>query len=581
MRFAVALLTLLIAGVLVAGGLAQRTIWKPADHVTMAAAIPSGVHYVVVPGSVLTSHTGGQALHLAGSGTTFAAYGKTADITAWLAGERYAELRADAAGKPMTPIVRTAPAMAGLTGSGTPDPNGSDLWMDQRRTRGQLDWPVNLPSNVSMIVAADGAQTAPSTVSVSWAVRTATPFAVPMIIAGGALAVVGLLLYIWALVYVRRRRGPRRKPPARMPKRPQPPKYRPHQPVSVAPPPSRGRRSVRNRVAVSASALTVLLLGGSALVPGAATAATAPATATATASVTEAQAALIVHRVAEVAAEADKTMSAKTAAERFGGVALQLRTAAYTIRKKNKKAALPLAVPLTDPEVKLTVPQSTTAWPRTLFMVVKHANDDRIAPIALAMVQNDPRSDYVVQYAMGLRREATVPDMPSALTGAARLTPGATVLRVQPEDLADEYGLLLRDAGAPSATMFDTDNDDLLTQVGEAAKKKFAKKLGTTGKLTFTDLKSDPSAVIAMSTADSGALVAVQLDEQWTAKPKQAGVRIASSGGTKILTKKSSSAKGFASVYGYQLLFSVPSAGSDEPVVLLGYAQGLVSAKEL
>ena len=577
MRFAVALLTLLIAGVLVAAGLAQRTIWKPSDHVSVAAAVPADVRYVVVPGSVLTSHAGGQALHLAGNGTTFAAYGKTADITAWLAGERYAELRVDASGTAMKPVVRTAPAVAGLTGGGTPDPDGSDLWMDQRRTQQELDWPVNLPSNVSMIIAADGAQAAPSSVSVSWAVRTATPFAVPMVIAGGALAVVGLLLYIWALVHVRRRRGPRRKPPAKMPRRPPPPKYRPHQPVSVAPPPGRGRRSVRHRVAVGASALTVLLLGGAALVPGAATAAPTPATA----SVTEAQAIMIARRVAEVAAKADTTLNAATAAERFGGVALELRTAAYRIKKKDKKADLPLAVPLTDPEVKLTVPQATTSWPRTLFMVIKHKKDDRIAPIALAMVQNDPRSDYIVQYAMGLQRDATVPDMPSALTGAARLTPDATVLRVQPEDLADEYGLLLRHADAPSATTFKTADDDLLAQVGEAAKKKIAKQLGGTGKLTFTDLKSDPASVIAMSTADSGALVAVQLDEQWTAKPKRSGVRIASSGGTKILTKKSSSATGFASVYGYQLLFSVPSAGSDEPVVLLGYAQGLVSAKEL
>lgn len=579
MRFAVALLTLLIAGVLVAAGVAQRTIWKPSNLVSVTAEVPADVQYVVVPGSVLTSHTGGQSLHLAGSGTTFAAYGKTADIIAWLAGERYAELRVDASGTAMKPVVRTAPAVAGLTGGGTPDPDGSDLWMDQRRAQRELDWPVNLPSTVSMIIAADGAAAAPSSVGIDWAVRTATPFAVPMVIAGGALAVVGLLLYIWALVSVRRRRGPRRKPPAKMPRRPQPPRYRPHQPVSVPPPPGRGRRSVRNRIAISASGLTVLLLGGAALVPGAATAAPTPAPATA--SVTEAQATLIAHRVAKVAAEADTTLNAATAAERFGGLALQLRTAAYTIKKKNKKAKLPLAVPLTDPEVKLTVPQSTASWPRTLFMVIKHADDDRIAPIALAMVQNDPRSDYIVQYAVGLQRDATVPDMPSALTGAARLTPGATVLRVQPEDLADQYGALLRDAEAPSASMFTTADDDLLAQVGEAAKKKIAKRLGSTGKLTFTDLKSDPASVIAMSTADSGALVAVQLDEQWTAKPKRSGVRIASSGGTKILTKKSSSATGFASVYGYQLLFSVPSAGSDKPVVLLGYAQGLVSAKEL
>jgi hypothetical protein len=86
--------------------------------------------------------------------------------------------------------------------------------------------------------------------------------------------------------------------------------------------------------------------------------------------------------------------------------------------------------------------------------------------------------------------------------------------------------------------------------------------------------------VIALSTADSGALVAVRLDEQWTVKPKRSGVTVKPSGGTKILSKTSSTSKGIVSVYGYQLLFSVPSAGSNKPIVLLGYDQGLVSAKE-
>ena len=64
-------------------------------------------------------------------------------------------------------------------------------------------------------------------------------------------------------------------------------------------------------------------------------------------------------------------------------------------------------------------------------------------------------------------------------------------------------------------------------------------------------------------------------------KPKKAGVTVKPSGGTKILSKTSSTAKGIVSVYGYQLLFAVPAAGSNKPTVLLGYAQGLVSAKEL
>src|SRR5438876_11509908 len=84
MRFAIALITLLIAGALVATGVAQRTILKPADHLTAVAAVPSDVHYVLIPGSVLQSHVGQQRLHLGGSAVAFASYGRTADVTAWL-----------------------------------------------------------------------------------------------------------------------------------------------------------------------------------------------------------------------------------------------------------------------------------------------------------------------------------------------------------------------------------------------------------------------------------------------------------------------------------------------------------------
>jgi hypothetical protein len=73
----------------------------------------------------------------------------------------------------------------------------------------------------------------------------------------------------------------------------------------------------------------------------------------------------------------------------------------------------------------------------------------------------------------------------------------------------------------------------------------------------------------------------VPLQETWTVKPTKSGVKVKPSGATAILAKTSSTTKGIASTYGYQLLFSVPPAGSKEPVRLLGYAQGLISAKEL
>jgi hypothetical protein len=576
-RFAIALVTLLIAGVLVAAGVAQRTVLKPEDHVTVSADVPSGVHYVLVPGSVLQSHEGQQRLRLSGSGVAFAAYGRTSDVTAWLSGQRYAQLTADPQGALTAPVVRTAPVVAGLRG-GTPDPNGADLWIDQRRAERNLDWTVDVPASMSVLIASDGSAAAPSDVRLTWPVRTGTPLAVPLIGAGGALAVVGLLLYLWALVHFRRQRGPRRKS-SKMPKRPQPPKYRPQRPTSVAPAPGRGRRSVRNRTALGVSATTAVLAG--ALLAPTTAPAVAATPAAAQASVTEEQAVRIVHRVAQVAATADKALDAKVLGTRFTGAALALRTAAYRIRSKDDKASLPQTIPLADAAMRLILPQATSGWPRTLFAVVADKDSTKVAPVALALVQNDPRSDYRVQYSMGLMPGAKLPDLPSALDGASRLTPEAKVLRVEPGTLAADYGAVLRDSAADTAAEFDTSNDKLLQEVGEQAKKRIAKKLGATAGITFKDLATDPESAIALSTADSGALVAVQLDEQWTVKPKSAGVTVRPSGGTRILSKTGATSKGISSVYGYQLLFAVPSAGSKEPIVLLGYDQGLISAKEL
>lgn len=573
MRFAIALVTLLIAGALVATGVAQRTVLKPADHVTVSAATPTGVDYVVVPGSVLRSHEGQQRLHLAGAGVVFAAYGRSSDVTAWLSGQRYAELGVDAGGALQQPAVRTATVVAGLTG-GTPDPNGADLWIDQRRAQGSLDWPVDLPANMSVIVASTGASAAPA-VSITWPVRTATPLAVPLIVAGGALAVVGLLLYLWALVHVRRQRGPRRKSSSKLPKRPQPPKYRPQRPASAAPAPGRGRRSVRNRTALAAGTGVILL--GALLAPVAPAVA---ATRVGGASLTESQATRIVLAAARTGAAADKALDAKSLAGRFTGPALDLRSAYYRVKAKDKKAITPAVIPVSGAVMNLLEPEATTSWPRTLFATVSQGDSKTIAPVSVALIQNDPRSDYKVQYAMRLVGGRTPLNLPSALEGAKRLNAATPVLEIAPGQLAAAYGSVLLDSASASAKEFQTTGDPLLKAVGEPAKKAIAKKLGGTAGITFKDLQVDPGAVIALSTANSGALVAVQLDEQWTVKPKKSGVTIKPSGGTKILSKTSSTSKGIVSVYGYQLLFAVPSAGSDQPVVLLGYDQGLVSAKE-
>ena len=125
------------------------------------------------------------------------------------------------------------------------------------------------------------------------------------------------------------------------------------------------------------------------------------------------------------------------------------------------------------------------------------------------------------------------------------------------------------------------DDDYLLAAVGESAKKAAAKAVGSTAKISFSDLPADLSDLIVLKAADGSALVATQLDERWIVTPRKKGVTVKPSGATEILSKTPSTKRGIEAIYGYQLLFSVPKKGSSEKVQLIGYSQGLLKASEV
>jgi hypothetical protein len=52
-------------------------------------------------------------------------------------------------------------------------------------------------------------------------------------------------------------------------------------------------------------------------------------------------------------------------------------------------------------------------------------------------------------------------------------------------------------------------------------------------------------------------------------------------GQVKSLSGVTGSTKGTVAIYGDQLLFYVPSTTSNQKIMLLGFATGLISAKEL
>ena len=447
-----------------------------------------------------------------------------------------------------------------------------------------------------MIVAGDGTSPAPDRIRVAWPVDSSTPWAFPLIIGGLVLLVIGIVLYLWGLYAHRRARGPRRKGGPKMPKLPKTPRYKPTKAIETTP---RGRRSTR-RVMI---AVPLALIGALAANSGAALAA-APADAPRHGraapppmlpkakgqlppAVTVPQLERIVKRISVTAMNADAKADPALAAERFAGPALELRKANYAIRAK--KADQPPLTAIPASPIVLSLPQATDTWPRSVTAVVQPPKDAQgavQAPIALTMVQETPRDNYLVTYAVSLEPKAKVPDLAPASIGSAVVPAGLQAAQTaRPEDLAAAYAdVLMNGDASKSATLFDANGDTLRTQVGAEWKAKqkadLQQKFGATSSLTFTNaVGSGPT--IAMATNDSGAIVWTNLDETQTLKVVEAGAEVNAGPTSAALRGVASSKTGIASTYGYQLAFYVPPAGSSSKISLLGFAQGLVAAKEV
>lgn len=629
MRFVLAIVAFVVAAVMIVAGIAQRTVFAPPTHIEAGTTVSGDPRYVVVDGSVLNAHPGQQTLTVTGApdgAKQVVAYGRTADVKAWLDDQKYVEVgyrtstgklstksvtpkAADTAdgedatsGTTATPTPSATPApsaSAGATSGSTtdsaveaagPNPAGSDLWLEEFDGKAAQVTRMNIPDDVSVIVASDGTKAAPSRVTVTWPVDSSTPWAFPLIIGGIALLIIGIALYLWGLYAHRRSRGPRRKSGPKMPKLPKAPKYKPTAMVETTP---RGRRSTRRaRVIVPATLAGLLALTGCTTGTDAATTPTKTATPLATEApnakdqlppaVTVPQLERIVARISESAAQADAKASPDLAKERFTGPALELRLANYAIRaKKADEPPLP-AIPASP--IVLSLPQATDAWPRTVAAVIQTPKDAKgaaQAPIAITMVQKTPRDNYQVEYAVSLEPKAKVPNLAPASIGSAVVPPDSKLLALPPQKVAAAYGDILMNGDASQyAKLFDPEGDTLRTQVGAEWKAKQKAIVPATASLEFA---SQPGAGtdVAMATNDSGAIVWTDLQETQTLKVVEAGAEVSAGITSAALTGVASSKTGIESTFGYQLAFYVPPAGSNEKITLLGFAQGMVAAKQI
>ena len=185
MRFLIAILAFIAAAVMIGLGIAQRTVWIPSSNIVTGIVVKGGQPFTVIDGSVLRARPGQQTLTISGSSKPFVAYGRTADVLAWLGTEKYAKISYNAAANTLSsrvvtpkPSANSAPeptdtatatptptptptATAGQkSGSSSgksagahkgPNPAGSDLWLEEFSGDDASITKMNVPSTVSVI----------------------------------------------------------------------------------------------------------------------------------------------------------------------------------------------------------------------------------------------------------------------------------------------------------------------------------------------------------------------------------------------------------------------------------------------
>lgn len=614
MRFVWAVVAFVLATVLIGAGIAQDTIFKGPSAEQMELSVSEPAPFVLVDAEVLASREGLQTMIVTGEGDIFVAYGRTADMEAWLSDAEYTHVTLTAEGEPESTVVDAAqePAVGGETAGRSPV--GSDLWLDSFSEQEKLVTELQLTEGHSVLIARDGVEPAPENILISWPLDNSTPMVGPLMTAGGVLLVVGLVLYILAIRHQRRGRGPRRKGVGPLPET---------QPISVADSaaaaaidggvqapadPSQGsdrasggeraqqsRSATKRRLAIGlpALAMTAVLATGCTADSwpelGAGTPTPTPTPTIVTPEdqkppvVSEKQGQRIVSEIAATVAQADADLDIDLAETRLSGPALESRRTEYVLRDKIAEREGTLTAP--RDKVRILLPEATDSWPRTVLVLTASEEDDTVPPVLLTMTQADPWAPYKVAEMADMPASSEFPDVAPAWLGATRVPTESPFLSLPPAELADAFADYV-DAGDKSeyAGMFDEMSQALAQTIRDSRAAVVQglkdKDAAETSKAAF-DMTGSTDEPLSMATLDSGAVVAVSVldTERITPTNKDAVIRIGDNEEAKVLTGAKESAKGFETTYAIQLFFAVPAQGSNEQIRLLAYDQDLLSVK--
>ncbi|MFM7013471.1 MAG: hypothetical protein ACKOXT_00560 [Actinomycetota bacterium] len=567
MRFLLATVLFIIAISLLLLGLAQRTIWAPPEEYSISLSLTADKPYLVIMPEQLALLPGDVTVTASGADSVFIAEGNSADVAAWIGESEHYEVIKNKSGSSL--VIHEV--------VGTEDfdsPIGSDLWQNEVVAQRFASLTVPEGSNRAIILASDGFDPTPSNIGLSWPIVTSTVISDIFLGVGSSVLLAAIVLNLLALRRMIINRGPRRK----LPKAPRGPQYRPKKGKPALPP--RGRRSARrNMIAVLAGVGLTFSLSACQISAAPTAEPTPSPSESATSEVippvaTLSQVKRILRDVAATVELADSDTDLQLLATRVSGPALKFREAQYLLMSKSPE--VPPPAPISSSAISISLPASSNVWPRSIMVVTEGESD---LPQMLVLQQNSPREKYKLWYNIPLLPGSEIPAVPAPEIGAIPVEPNSLFLKLPPEQLADAFGEVI-DNGASSEkySLFDLSGDEFYEQISSSQQEQIAKLKRAS--IRFSHDLGDPN-VIALSTSDSGALVAVLMTDSYLIKPTKANSAVTVTGDEELLLGVEGSIKGVRTTYGDMLLFYVPASTSEDRIKLLGATQVLLAIRAL
>ncbi|MCQ6271740.1 hypothetical protein M8J71_14755 [Pseudarthrobacter sp. R1] len=560
LRLKTAVALVLLGLLTLLAGIGQRTIWAPSETFTASAPADSeAAPLTVIDGNLRTLHGGTVKINIEGDGNFLLASGRPDDVDAWVG---------QTAHNTVTGVSEDGKALQVEYADGeatTPSPAGSDLWVSTENASGQLEysWTPPADGDWTLLLASDGTQPAPASISMTFPNDTSTPWAIPLMVLGSLLIIGGIVL---ALLSLRKRNGDGDGEGSGFAQR------------------ARARTEARSssRVTmVAAGVVAAAVVAGT----GAAANATSPAPSPGSSSAAspaaqepsgspvllDAQFRRILEQVSSAADAGDAAKDAAKLADRVGGTELEVRTQNYKIR--SQVGSYEARMPVRSTKLLTTVVTSNRAWPRSVLAVTQ--GEGNVVPQLLTLVQASPRENYKLVETNPLQPGTTFP----------------TINRDGTETLAaaDKTGLLYSAEEAMSGLA------DRLTSAESAFKDKLVEgesspyiadtlsyqaevvKAGENGNFSFTH-KVVPESTVVFRTADGGALVLGRINFGFEGTPKAAGDKLTIGDDAAALAGGKETTTGMVLNFAESVAVYVPPAGSTDPMKLVAATRGLVGA---